>query len=204
VPTDESPLELSDEQIVDTVLAGNEDAFALLIARYKRRVFRFAARVAQDDDEQEDICQDIFIKAYEHLKAFRRDAPFEHWLTRIAVRCCYDALRSGKRRKNQLRIDEHPVQIVDQAEQRRHEAQQARNLLRWAMERLKPEERLVITLLELEEYSVREIAGLTGWSETNVKVRAHRARQALKRILEAHHETCDGTATGQTLCSGTQ
>jgi RNA polymerase sigma-70 factor (ECF subfamily) len=64
----------------------------------------------------------------------------------------------------------------------------ARELLRWAMAKLSADERLVITLLELEERSVRETAELTGWSESNVKVRAFRARQALKNILEANHE----------------
>jgi RNA polymerase sigma-70 factor (ECF subfamily) len=68
-------------------------------------------------------------------------------------------------------------------------AAEARSVVLWAVARLKPEERLVITLMELEEKSVREIAGLTGWTEVNVKVRAWRARQALKRILvETGHE----------------
>jgi len=67
-------------------------------------------------------------------------------------------------------------------------AEEARTLLEKGMSQLNLAERMVITLLELEEKSVREIAGLTGWSETNVKVRAFRARQKLKRILEKHHE----------------
>jgi RNA polymerase sigma-70 factor (ECF subfamily) len=68
------------------------------------------------------------------------------------------------------------------------DATAARELLEHAMRRLSAEEQLVITMLELEERTVREIAALTGWSESNVKVRAFRAREALKRILEASHE----------------
>jgi RNA polymerase sigma-70 factor (ECF subfamily) len=181
--------EPSDERLISDILEGDEGAFAHLVSRYKRRVFSLAGRFARDDDELEDICQEVFIKAYENLKSFRHDAPFEHWITRIAVRCCYDVLRARRREKGFFQLDEQVFQIMDKAEQARSEARQARDLLRWAMGHLKADERLVITMLELEEQSVREISELTGWSESNVKVRAHRARQALKRILEANNET---------------
>jgi RNA polymerase sigma-70 factor, ECF subfamily len=181
--------EPSDERLISDILAGNEDAFAQLVSRYKRRVFSLAGRFARDDDELEDICQEVFIKAYENLKSFRHDAPFEHWITRIAVRCCYDVLRARRREIGHFQLDEQAFQIMDKAEQARSEARQARDQLRWAMGHLKADERLVITLLELEEHSVHEISELTGWSESNVKVRAHRARQALKQILEANNET---------------
>ena len=61
-------------------------AFAHLVGKYKRRIFGLAARFARDNDELDDICQNVFIKVYEHLPSFRNDAPFEHWLTRVAVR----------------------------------------------------------------------------------------------------------------------
>lgn len=177
--------EASDDLLISSALKGDDGAFAQIVARYKRRVFRLAARFARDNDELEDICQETFIKVYEKLGAFRRDAPFEHWLMRITVRVCQDALRSRRRSGNHGTLDGQP-DIRDLSADARHEAQQARNLLAWALAKLKPDERLVITLLELEEYSVREIAEMTGWSEANVKVRAHRARQSLKRILEQH------------------
>lgn len=180
--------EISDESIIKAVRAGDHTAFAQLVGRHKRRVFRLAARFARDGDEQEDICQTVFLKVYEHLPSFRNDAPFEHWLTRITVRCCHDALRGRRHEKTTLRLDDQVYDIRDNAERARHEARQARNFLRFALSRLTADERLVITLLELEEFSVREIAAATGWSESNVKVRAHRARQALKRIVEEHDD----------------
>jgi len=182
--TDES----SDDHLVSSALKGDDGAFAQLVTRYKRRVFRLAARFAHDNDELEDLCQEAFIKAYENLSSFRRDAPFEHWLMRITVHVCQDALRSRRRNGNHSTFDGQQFEVRDLSADARHEAQQARDLLAWALARLKPDERLVITLLELEEYSVREIAVMTGWSEANVKVRAHRARQALKKILEQHDE----------------
>lgn len=175
---------IADESLIGAVRAGDDAAFAQLVGRHKRRVFRLAARFARDNDEVEDICQNVFIKAYEHLPSFRNDAPFEHWLTRIAVRCCHDALRSRRHDKFTLRLDDQAYEIRDSAEKARHEARLARDLLRFSLSRLTADERLVITLLELEGFSVKEISAATSWSESNVKVRAHRARQALKRILE--------------------
>ncbi len=176
--------EISDEHLIGAIRAGDDSAFTQLVGRYKRRVFGLAARFARDNDELEDICQNVFIKVYENLSSFRHDAPFGHWLTKVAVRTCHDALRARQREKHNVRLDERIPEIRDNAEKAREDARQARDLLMFALSRLSPDERLVITLLELEEFTVREIAAATKWSEANVKVRAHRARQALKRILE--------------------
>jgi RNA polymerase sigma-70 factor (ECF subfamily) len=175
--------EPTDESLVIAALAGDDGAFARLVGRHKRRIFRLAGRFARDGDELEDICQEVFIKVYENLSSFRRDAPFEHWLSRIAVRCCYDALRSRKHEKIHTPLDDVAFELHDRSADARNETFQLRDLLNRALARLKPDERLVITLMELEEYSVREIAASTGWSESNVKVRAYRAREALKRIV---------------------
>lgn len=181
---DDVTLTLSDERLISAVIAGDDVAFARLVTRYKRRVFGLVFRFARDHGELEDLCQEVFIKAYNNLGTFRHDAPFEPWLTKIAVRVCYDALRARRYEKRIQPLDDVPYDIRDHAEDARGEARQARQLLRWAMGFLSPDERLVLTLIELEEMSVRETADLTGWSEANVKVRAFRARHALKKILE--------------------
>lgn len=179
-------LEATDAYLVDATLAGDDGAYAGLVSRHKRRVFGLAARFARDGDELEDLCQETFVRAYEHLKDYRREAPFEHWLVRIAVRVCHDQLR---KRQRERRVPlEDAGDLRDLAGDTRRSTEEMRRTLFRAMERLKPDERLIITLLELEEYTVRETAELTGWSESNVKVRGHRARQALKRILEDRHE----------------
>jgi RNA polymerase sigma-70 factor, ECF subfamily len=181
--------DLADERIIEDVLAGKEGAFIQLVNRYKRKVFSMSARFARDKDDLDDICQDIFIKIYENLGKFRSDAPFEHWLSRIAIRTCYDALRKRRKEKGNVPLETIHYQIAAaETGEDLLAAEQARSILEKGMAQLKPAERLVITLLELEEKPVREIADLTGWSEVNVKVRAFRARQKLKRILEKHHE----------------
>jgi RNA polymerase sigma-70 factor, ECF subfamily len=179
---------IPDERLIMATLQGDDEAFTRLIARYKRKVFSLSARFARDGDELEDICQDVFIKAYEHLKGFRNDSPFENWLTRITIRTCYDTLRRNRRTRNYTPLHDLQFEVRDHAAEARQEAWQSHELLAWALAKLNPDERLVITLLELEEKTVREVAALTSWSEGNVKVRAHRARKELKRILEESHE----------------
>jgi RNA polymerase sigma-70 factor (ECF subfamily) len=182
--TDES----TDERLIQSTLAGDDEAFAVLVRRYKSRVFGIAGRFARNDHELDDVCQEIFIKAYHNLDRFRGDAPFEHWLSRIAVRACYDLLRKTRHDRANVSLDSMNMTLTGIAANEFVGATEVRELLEFALGHLPTKDRLVITLLELEEKTVREVAELTGWSEANVKVRAHRARQALKRILEAHHE----------------
>lgn len=178
------PEEETDDILISATIAGNDGAFARLVSRYKGRVFRLAFRFARDNDELEDISQEVFIKVYDNLGKFRHDAPFDHWITKITVRACHDVLRARRHEKQTQSLDDVSYQIRDDAETARSKALQARELLKWAMGFLSSDDRLVITLMELEEMTLREAAEMTGWSEANVKVRAYRARQALKKVLE--------------------
>jgi RNA polymerase sigma-70 factor (ECF subfamily) len=178
----------ADDRLIEDIITGNDAAFVQLVRRYKRKVFGLAARFARDADDLDDICQDVFIKVYEHLGKFRHDAPFEHWLARITIRTCYDALRRRQKEDRNVPLDELHNQRADNTNRINLAAEQARNLLERGLARLRPDEQLVITLLELEEKSIREIATMTGWSEANVKVRGFSARQKLRRILERDHE----------------
>jgi len=174
----------SDEELVEATLTGDESAFAELAGRHKSRVFGVASRFANDAAELEDICQDVFIQAYFKLRQFRRDSPFEHWLLRITTFKCYDYLRKRRRTAPSISVDA----LLDSGYE--PSAPEARAVhpdverLRAALAQLSPKERLVITLLELEERPVAEIAQLTGWSVANVKVRAFRARAALRKLME--------------------
>ena len=172
----------SDEALVTAVLGGDDDRFTELVRRHRRKIFAMGARFAPDDQQLDDICQEIFIRAYRNLRKFRGDAPFEHWLSRLAIRVCYDFLRKSRRARNDLPLEARD--LVVQPER----VSETKEILDFGLARLSAEERLVITLTELEGKSVREVAELTGWSEANVKVRAFRARQALKKILESSHE----------------
>jgi RNA polymerase sigma-70 factor (ECF subfamily) len=179
----------SDEYLVAATLSGDDDSFAELVRRHKRKVFGMAARFARNDHQLEDIAQEAFVRVFKNLKNFRHDAPFEHWLARISASACYDFLRRERRHRNTAALDSVEFDLRDSSVESEISAGRAREVLAWAMRHLRPDEQLILTLCGIEERSVSEVMHLTGWSESNVKVRAFRARAALKRILEDHAES---------------
>jgi RNA polymerase sigma-70 factor, ECF subfamily len=178
-----------DAELIAAVLKGNTAAFETLIQKYQPRVFATARRYARRESEVEDIVQEVFIKAYQKLGSYRAEAPFEHWLMRLAVRTCYDFLRSHQRNReiNVTDFTQEEEQWLDQfavaPDEVDDHASAARDLVRKVLDQLPPEARMVIQLLEIEDRTVKEIAELTGWSETLVKVRAFRARAKMKKLL---------------------
>jgi RNA polymerase sigma-70 factor (ECF subfamily) len=177
-----------DGQLVRATLSGDDEAFSELVRRHKRKVFTIVARFMRNDMEIDDVCQEIFIKVYQNMGRYRGYAPFEHWVSKIAVNACYDALRKRRSLQGEVPLEDVAFALRDPAGEKVTDYK-AWEILRHALAKLRPKERLVITLLNLEEKSIREISALTGWSEANVKVRAFRARKELKRILEGENET---------------
>jgi len=182
-------MERTDAELIREVLRGNPDSFAPLVQKYSPRIFATARRYARRESEVEDIVQEVWLRAYQRLDSWRGDAPFEHWLMRLAVRVCYDFLRGHQRNKeatftelSQEEKDWLEKFAVDPEKADDH-ATAARQLIQKVLEQLSPEARLIITLLEIEEKSVKEIARLTGWSAALVKVRAFRARAQMRKIL---------------------
>ena len=179
--------ELSDSQLIARIVRGDTSSFEQLVARYQPKIFGTVRRYARRSDEVEDIVQEIFLKAFQKLNTFRGDAPFEHWLMRLAVRTCYDFLRQHQRNREHNFSDsaDEDADFLERAGQTPNTDQSsaAAALVEAVLSRLSPPARLVITLLEIEERSIKEIAQLTGWSTTLVKVRAFRARAEMKKIL---------------------
>jgi len=182
-------MEEADADLIRAVLNGDPASFEPLVEKYSPRLFGMARRYARREDEIEDVVQEIWLKAYQRLGTFRGEAPFEHWLMRLAVRTCYDFLRGHQRNREssftELTDEENEWldRFVAAPEKAPEDAQAARELVERILEELPPDARLVITLLEIEDRSIKEIAELTGWSATLVKVRAFRARAKMKRIL---------------------
>jgi RNA polymerase sigma-70 factor (ECF subfamily) len=190
-----------DLEIIRRVLQGEIDRFAELITRYQQHVAKIANRHVPSDRVAE-VAHDVFVRAYSSLSSFSGQTPFEHWLSGIAVRTCYDFWRA--RRREELPVSalatEHQVWMdhvlaAESDEQFREQArrQEASELLQWALNHLSAENRLVLTLVHLDGYSVREAAGLLGWTVVNVKVRAHRARQMLRALLLERKRQDDDT-----------
>jgi RNA polymerase sigma-70 factor (ECF subfamily) len=182
-------MEPSESELIAAVLKGDAGSFEPLVVKYSPRVFATARRYARRESEVEDIVQEVWLKAYQKLASFRGEAPFEHWLMRLAVRTCYDFLRGHQRNREQsfseLTEPEEDwlERFVQQPEGASESAEAARVLVARVLELLPPATRLIITLLEIEERSVKEISQLTGWSVPLVKVRAFRARAEMRKLL---------------------
>ncbi len=182
-------MEPTDADHIAAVLKGDSARFEVLVQKYLPRVFATARRYARREDEVEDIVQEIWLKAFQKLGSFRGEAPFEHWLMRLAVRTCYDFLRSHRRNRettfSQLSESESDWldRFVAEPESASENADAARQLVERVLTQLSPAARLIITLLEIEDRSVKEIAELTGWSVPLVKVRAFRARAEMRKCL---------------------
>ncbi len=184
--------ECDESELVHRAKAGDDDAYAALAALYRDRVFGTASRFARGRHELEDLAQEIFLRVWKGLGTFREDAPFEHWFMRIAVRTCYDFLRKHRRRReSEILVDEpladQEFRVTGEADPvaRRREAWE---VVRSLLAELGEKDRLVVTLVDLEGRSIRETASLTGWSESNVKVRAFRARKRMRDIYERREE----------------
>ncbi len=180
----------TDAELIAAVLAGDTASFEPLIPKYSPRLFATARRHARRESEVEDIVQEVWAKAFQKLGSFRAEAPFEHWLMRLAVRTCYDFLRAHQRNRETTLSElsepecdwlERFVADPDHADE---DADAARQLVERILAQLAAPARLVITLLEIEGRSVKEIAELTGWSVTLVKVRAFRARAEMRKCLQ--------------------
>jgi RNA polymerase sigma-70 factor (ECF subfamily) len=182
-------MERTEAELIAAVLKGDAASFEPLVEKYSPRVFAMARRYARRESEVEDIAQQVWLKAFEHLGSYRAEAPFEHWLMRLAVRTCYDSLRAHQRNRetafSQLTEAEEDwlETYVSEPDAAREDAEAARILVARVLEQLSPPARLVITLQEIEGRSVKEIAKLTGWSVPLVKVRGFRARAEMRRVL---------------------
>jgi RNA polymerase sigma-70 factor (ECF subfamily) len=182
-------MEPTEAELIAAVLRGDAASFEPLVQKYSPRVFATARRYARRDSEVEDIVQEVWLKAFSKLKSFRGEAPFEHWLMRMTVRTCYDFLRGHQRNRessfSELSEPENDwlERFVTAPETASDNADAAKLLIGRVLDKLSPQARLVITLLEIEDRSVKEIAELTGWSVPLVKVRAFRARGEMRKIV---------------------
>ena len=187
--TRSGPAERTEAELIAAVLKGDAASFEPLIQKYSPRVFATARRYARRESEVEDIVQEVWLKAFQKLKGFRGEAPFEHWLMRLAVHTCYDFLRGHQRNRetsfSELTEPEEDwlERFVRQPETAGENAAAARQLVERLLSYLSPPARLIITLLEIEDRSVKEISRLTGWSVPLVKVRAFRARAEMRKAL---------------------
>src|ERR1051325_5098201 len=153
-------MERTEADLIAAVLRGDSASFEPLVQKYSPKLFATARRYARRESEVEDIAQEVWLKAFQKLKSFRGEAPFEHWLMRLAVRTCYDFLRAHQRNRettfSELSEPENEwlERVVRQPDTATEHADAARTLVQRVLDQLSPSARLIITLLEIEERSV--------------------------------------------------
>ena len=199
---------LTDAEIVRRVQAGDRALFEILMRRHNARVFRAARAILRDPDEAEDVMQDAYVRAYEHLGDFEGRARFSTWLTRIAV---HEALARARKQKRFDRLDPSGSQSQEQSMTTRPAAspedetsdREMRVVLERAIDDLPDDFRAVFVLRAVEEMSGAEAAECLGVPEETVKTRLHRARgrlqktlltsfePALPRVYDFHLSRCD-------------
>jgi RNA polymerase sigma-70 factor (ECF subfamily) len=163
-----------DAQLVNAARGGDGEAFGELVRRHERRVFALCSRFARRRPDVEDAAQETFLRAWTKLASYRAEAPFEHWLTRLCINVCIERARRRRRPDDEL-PSELPARAADPTA--------ALDAAR-ALAQLDPADRYVLAALDVEGVSTEEIAHRLGWSRTNVKVRAFRARRRLRRWFE--------------------
>jgi len=173
---------------------GDESAFEEIMRRYSPRVFRFAAKFFRQRSLVEEAAQEVFLKAFTELGSYEGRGSMEGWLTRITTNTCLNLLRSSKRRPeltlSDLSSDETNWLDTNQSAEAaaRHKSVErslvAADLAGRVLQTLPANDQLVLTLIDGEEASVKEVVDLTGWSESKVKVQAFRARRKMRQAVE--------------------
>jgi RNA polymerase sigma-70 factor (ECF subfamily) len=185
---DPNSAEPSDAELIESVLAGRQEAYGELVRRHHPRVFGLCVSMLGDGTQAEDAAQDVFLKAYRRLSDFRGDAALSTWLYRVASNRCLDLLRQTARRQEESweafveREDAGLKRLLAEPSERAPASEDA-DLVRRTLERLPPDYRLILTLREIEGLDYRELTKALDCSMDSVKAKLRRAREKFREIL---------------------
>ena len=184
--------EIDEAQLVSRARAGDSVAFNELVSRYERKIFRLAKHITQNDEDAEDVLQETFLKAYEHLGDFQEKSKFYTWIVRIAVNESLMKLRKRKGDRS-VPLDEpldtgedtvvREIAVWDENPEQRYSREELGEILDQAVQSLRPPFRTVFVLRDIEELSTEETAEALGISVPAVKSRLLRARLQLREKL---------------------
>ena len=171
--------------IISSVLTGKTECFSYFLDAYGQQIFNLIVRMTGSPEDAEELTQDSFMKAFEHLSSFNGNSSFSTWLYRIAYNTTLSALR--KKRKEEQTFDERVWNTISDTE-----AEQAMDaddekqilLLKKALEKLTADEQALITLFYEEEKTVADICYILHLTESNVKVKLHRIRKKLYLLMK--------------------
>ena len=172
------------------VRAGDQRAARELVEHLYPLVIRIVRSHLPRRVAEEDLAQEIFLKMFSRLGQYQGAVPFTHWVSRIAVTTCIDHLRAQKRRPefrwadlSESEADVLDAVLTNERDVPANDALAATELVQKLLAQLKPDDQLVLRLLDLEQKTIAEIAALTGWNQSLIKVRAFRARRKLQKLF---------------------
>lgn len=175
----------SDHYYIDKVLGGDVNAYAQLVEKHKDMVFTIANRITRRREDAEEIAQDAFMKAFQHLKEFKKQSKFSTWLYRITYNTAISRIR--KKSLEMTTLDENMIEQIPEDDVRNDmkdlNEQEQQQLINIVLEQLNELDYLIITMFYLKEKSIDDIADITGLSKSNVKVKLHRIRKKMYQDL---------------------
>jgi len=182
--------EMDDQYYIDRVKNGQTAAFSYLVERYRDMVFGLALKMLRSTEEAEELAQDTFVKAFQSIQSYRGTARFSTWLYRITYNSAITMLR--KKKMQVLSLDEQ--RLSDEDEVRLHQQlsgidqEELSASLKRALDALPEDDQVLVTLYYYEDQRVDDISQITGLSESNVKVKIHRARKKMYLYLKENLE----------------
>ena len=174
-----------DKFYLELVLSGKRNSYAHIVDRHKDKVFTLALKICGNNEDAEEVAQDSFVKAFRSLRSFKSRSSFSTWLYRIVYNTAISHLRRNK--TPVLQIEDFPADSVDFLRDNESEEsadkEYRKTLLNFALKKLKPDERALISMHYYQELCIDEMSAITGYTASNLKVKLFRARKHMKEIL---------------------
>lgn len=184
-------MEISDDQIIERTLAGETDAFSILVRRWERPIYGLSLRMLGRDEDARDVCQETFLAAFRNLRKFRGDAKFSSWIYRIAINACHSRMRKrGGAAEQSIDLEDgdgRKFELADTVSELmpdRMQRHQLATLVRRALQALPTEMRQIIIMKEYEELTFAEISDILQIPVSTVKSRLYTGLQQMRGRLE--------------------
>ncbi len=180
----------NDQIIINQVIEGNTNAFAVLVERYKDLVFTLALRMLKNREEAEEVAQDTFVKAFRKIENFKGESKFSTWIYRVAYNTCLDRIKKNKKYLNDVEIDAftaHQVVALDNVLET-IENRERNQIIQHCIKGLPEEESFLLTLYYFDDLSLDEISKVVGINANAIKVKLFRSRKKLAKLLKEQLE----------------
>lgn len=197
---------LTDDLIISRILLGKREYYEILVRRYNNLFYKTAKGILSEEDDIEDVMQEAYIRGFEKLHQFRKEARFSTWLGRIVINCALQHLNNLKK-KYHVSIEALENEEIESLQEESHEesnqqvGENLKKALESAISHLPVKYRVVFMLREVEQLSVLDTAAMLEISEENVKIRLHRAKKMLKEILRSESSSLDLFAFHASRCA---